>query len=93
MPQNPLVQIKLKRLVQICELDIEDRELPDIIHILLNGKFYEDDIADAALDVFHTKIPISCLDDFEITVLHEGIELETNPNHRPYSLSGIGDVI
>lgn len=48
--------------------------------------------ADVALDVFHSNVAIKTLDDFVITVLFEGKEVEGDPEHESYSYSHLGSM-
>ena len=77
---GPLIKVdgivKVEQLVSYDELDLEDRD-PNLVggHVI-TAYVQEGDVAEegetleekAILDKFHATVPISCLDDFNITV-------------------------
>jgi len=87
------LDISIDCLVSDHELDEEDMEVPDTVRVLVNEPVLEHLLADAALDILHREIPISCLEDFELTVWRDGEPLVPNQEHDSGSLSGVGKIV
>ena len=88
-----VVTINIEPLVPIDKLDPEDAELSKAYMVSLDDSVTQEQIADAALDVFHDNIAINELENFELTVLFNGETLEPDPEHDSYSLSGSGKIV
>lgn len=75
-------------------LDPEDLSVPGEYKIKIQAEVPHEMIADVALDVFHSNIPVDNLDDFEFVVKDaEGNEMETNPEHDSYSGAHLGEIL
>jgi hypothetical protein len=74
------------------KLSEEDQEIAGEHTVSLCDELFEWQIADAALDVFHSAVAIGELDNFEFEVWHKGKQLETNDDHESYALSEMGSM-
>lgn len=72
------------------ELCWDDQALDNEYHVYVSEEVPEHQVADAALDIFHSSIAVNILDDFEFQVLKEGVVLETSEDHQVYSLEDKG---
>ena len=91
-PKGIELTVTIETLVSDDELNEEELDIPDVVHLAVSGDTPEHLLADAALDVLHSEIAISCLDHFDFVVLRDGKPLETDENHETYSLSESGRV-
>ncbi len=74
--------------------DEEDRDVPGVYRVAVDSDLSEEEMAETALDLFHEKNGISCLDDFEIRVVNAaGKELERTDNHESGSLLDRGEYL
>ncbi len=90
---NHTLIVKLLRLRPDEYLSDEDIELPSSVEIEIIDNIPRHKLADAALDVFHDRVAVDCLEDFEFTVELDGEILATDDDHASYSLNGIGVIV
>lgn len=85
--------IHVNRLCDVSEhSEPDDRQVDGIYAVEVDDAIDIKKAASSALDIFHTRIAIGMLDDFEITV-HDGLhKVDEYPDHTGYSLAGSGDV-
>lgn len=87
------LDVVIDSLVDDSEHDEDDLDVPDAVPVSIDASTPEHLLADAALDVLHSTVAISCLDNFEITVMRNGVPLEPSEKHDTYSLSSAGEVV
>ena len=65
------------------------------VTIIDDGKLTDGQAACAALDSFHTKIPVKVLDDFEFIVVdpETGKVMDQDPDQEAYSLADMAAVV
>ena len=68
------------------QLAPEDRAVPGRYLARVDLKLSDADAASAALDGFHSEVPVAVLDDFEFSVFDGERELEPNPAREGYAL-------
>lgn len=78
--------------VSIDNLHFDDQQLGSLYRVTLNDEVSED-IADVALDVFHSSVAVKELDNFTFEVKDEnGTDLSLNDDYESYSKSDLGYV-
>ncbi|MCC1496781.1 hypothetical protein [Alcanivorax sp. 1008] len=94
MSQKVMVSVIIKPVVPVERLHVYDAEcVPGRADVVIDASVEKTRWADAALDAFHSAIPIKSLDDFELSVVFEGEALECRDDHESYSLAGLADVV
>lgn len=70
----------------------DDRSVPGLYHVELDKDLPKEKWASAALDMFHSRVPVKHLDDFAFVVFNPetGIVLSQDPDHEDYSCSDCG---
>jgi len=86
------VTIKAVLTKEESALTKEDQNVAGDHYISLDEGVPESQIADAALDVFHSHVPVSQPDNFEYQVFLNGNRLYASNNHDSYSLSESGSM-
>jgi len=66
-------------------VDEEDIEVAGDHEVEVPGDLSDDKAASAALDIFHSSVAVSCLDDFEFYVYDGDEMLAEDPEHESYS--------
>jgi len=74
------------------EINSGDFEVIGEYEIELDDEVTEVQIADVALDVFHSNITIKVLEYFNITVIYSGVIKEPNPEHESYTFDHLGSI-
>ena len=92
-PEKIVLDVVIDSLVDDSEHHEDDLDVPDVVPVSVDASTPEHLLADAALDVLHATVAIKCLDDFEITVMRNGVPLATSDKHEAYSLANAGDVV
>lgn len=69
-----------------------DRHISGIYAVEVDESLNAVKAASSALDTFHSKIAIGVLDDFEILVYEGTKQINEDPDHEGYTLSGTGNV-
>ncbi|MGI2916409.1 hypothetical protein [Vibrio parahaemolyticus] len=87
-----IVMIHVTPSVSSDTLHFDDQQLGSLYRVTLNDEVSED-IADVALDVFHSSIAVKELDNFTFEVKDEnGTALSLNDDYESYSKSDLGYV-
>lgn len=70
------------------DLEEDDRHVPGVYSLLLPVSLTADQFASAALDTFHSCVPVSTLDDFNFYVFDPKSQrlMTEREDHEPYSL-------
>lgn len=70
----------------------DDRSIPGLYHVELDKDLPKEKWASAALDMFHSRVPVKHLDDFAFVAFdpETGIVLPQDPDHEDYSCSDCG---
>lgn len=73
-------------------LHADDRSIPGLYHVELDDDLPKEKWASAALDIYHSLVPVKNLDDFAFVVFEPdtGIVLPQDPDHEDYSYSDRG---
>lgn len=85
MSQKRIVEVRLEALVDEDELDEEDQELSSSYEYEIDDEVPESQLANHALDTFHTEEVVNVLDDFYIAAYYNGELLEEDADVEPYS--------
>ncbi|EGR5856177.1 hypothetical protein RGL65_001348 [Vibrio parahaemolyticus] len=87
-----IVMIHVTPSVSIDKLHLDDQQLGSLYRVTLTDEVSED-IADVALDVFHSSVAVKELDHFTFEVKDEnGTALSLNDDYESYSKSDLGYV-
>lgn len=92
MTKNAIVALAAINLLNKTALYADDRLVPGLYHVELDKELPKDKWASAALDMFHSRVPVKHLDDFSFVVFdpETGIVLPQDPDHEDYSYSDRG---
>lgn len=93
MSSKTIVVVRVSTTVDEGELHEDDKDIAGDYSVELSECVPEDKLADAALDVFNSKVAIKSLEDFSFEALNDGAPLATNPDHESYTLSEMGVLI
>ncbi|MEJ8837645.1 hypothetical protein [Ramlibacter sp. AN1133] len=87
--------VNARPLVRVRELRLDDRSVRGVHLVGVNVTVAEKSRAEAALDVFHSTVPVKVLDDFEFSVVDpaSGRVLPRDHDHESYSLSEEGEYL
>lgn len=66
----------------ITDLNANDVDVAGEYDVVLDDDVTEAQIADVALDVFYSNIPVKMLEDFTLTVVFNDQEMTPNPEHE-----------
>jgi hypothetical protein len=86
------VLIKVSQITDSSNIQEDDRDVAGEYNITVDDSVDESFLADCALDVFHSRVAVSALEDFNFEVWFQGNEIEQTPNHSNYSLSEMGSL-
>lgn len=86
------VAVAAVNLVPVAELGVLDQGVPGVYVMMLPKGLPIATLASAALDVFHSNLPVDNLDDMEFFAFdpETGLVLEEGDDHESYSLSNLG---
>lgn len=87
----PVLTVKVTPKIARCDLDPDDQELEGSYDIELFDHVPEDRWGNAALDVFHDRVAVSVLEDFEFDVAHpSGVPVRFRDDVENYALKSAG---
>lgn len=82
------LRVVAQPLLPIEDLHPDDISVPGTYEVQLDENLSEEDSASAALDGFHSTVPVKNLDDFDFTVMTaDGRVVEESPDSEGYSLT------
>ena len=88
-----IVKVLIERVVPEDQLHWLDKDLPSEVDIEINNSIPEDQLADAALDIFHGSVAVKVLDHFSFLVMKDGEHLVPQEDHDGGSLEDEGSVL
>ena len=77
----PVAIVKVDQSDFVVDLHPNDAEITGEYPVTLAGDVTPEQVADVALDVFHSEVPVKVLEDFTFTVLFNGVEVEGALGH------------
>ena len=90
----PIVHVTATPLTPANNLHEDDQACPGRYTLSINDDVPAAHLGNAALDVFHSKIAIKQLDDFQFVVSdHQNLPLESSDEIEEYVYSDDGDIV
>lgn len=94
MNADAVVEVQVH--AELCgsdELGDDDRDVPGIYAVRVDAALPAHQMASAALDAFHSTVPVDELERFSLRVTLDGRDLDEDPAHDSYSLSSRARVV